>query len=317
MKNIIPIFLTIDNNYVPFASVAIKSIMVNASKKYEYEIIILHQGLSDENIKNLLCLKCDRFSIRFEYIRNGLETITDRTENRLRCDYFTLTIYFRLFIPEMFKEYNKGIYIDSDVVVIGDISELYNVNLESNVIGACNDNSVVNVPELARYMENAVGVNRYEYINSGVLLMNLEEMRKKHFCEKFLKLLNTYHFDCIAPDQDYLNAMCNGKITYLDETWNVMSQKGKKEIKKPKLIHYNLFKKPWYYDNISYERYFWKYAKQTNYYSKIAEIKKSYSNEQKQSDNECFNFLIMKSKKIPENEKTFKKVMNNGEKIRI
>lgn len=43
--------------------------------------------------------------------------ITDRIENRLRSDYFTMTIYFRIFIPDMYPEYDKAIYIDSDIVV--------------------------------------------------------------------------------------------------------------------------------------------------------------------------------------------------------
>lgn len=317
MKSKIPIFFTIDDNYVPFVSVAIKSIIENASKDYIYKIIILHQGLSEENINNILFLEEERFSIKFVYMKEDLEAITDRVENRLRCDYFTLTIYFRLFISDMFPEYDKCIYMDSDVVVPGDISELYNIDLRDNLIGACNDKSVIDVPELARYMEEAVGVNRYEYINSGVLLMNLKEMRKNNFCNKFLELLNKYHFDCIAPDQDYLNAMCNGRITYLDETWDVMPQEGKDEVKNPKLIHYNLFQKPWCYNNVQYEKYFWKYAKQTKYYDKIIELKNNYSNEQKQSDKECLEFLIYKGDTIPENKITFKKVMNSGEKIRL
>ena len=44
--------------------------------------------------------------------------ITDRIENRLRSDYFTMTIYFRIFIPDMYPEYDKAIYIDSDIVVM-------------------------------------------------------------------------------------------------------------------------------------------------------------------------------------------------------
>lgn len=250
-------------------------------------------------------------------MKDGLESITDRVENRLRCDYFTLTIYFRLFIQDMFPEYDKGIYIDSDVVVPGDISELYNVDLSDNLIGACSDKSVVDVPELARYMEEAVGVNKYKYINSGVLLMNLKEMREKEFSKKFLTLLNKYHFDCIAPDQDYLNAICNGKILYLDEFWDAMPTEGKKALENPKLIHYNLFQKPWCYDNIQYENYFWEYAKKTNFYDQIIDFKNNYSDAQKKSDKECLEVLVNKGGKMPDNDITFKKMMEKGEKIRI
>ena len=313
----IPIFFTIDDSYAPYVSVAIKSIIQNASKEYNYKFIILYQELNQENMDKISSLGEERFEIKFVYMKDGLETITDRVENRLRCDYFTLTIYFRLFIPDMFPEYDKGIYIDSDVVVPGDISELYNIELGDNLIGACNDKSVVDVPELAKYMEETVGVNRYEYINSGLLLMNLKEMREKKFSKKFLTLLNKYHFDCIAPDQDYLNAICNGKILYLDEKWDAMPTEGRKPISNPGIIHYNLFQKPWCYDNIQYEEYFWNYAKETSYYEQIVEFKNNYSDKQKQSDKECLGVLVHKGGQMSDNEITFKKVMERGEKIRI
>lgn len=317
MKKEIPIFFTIDNKYAPFVDVAIKSIIENASKEYKYKIIILHQELSKENIEKISSNAQDGFDIEFIYMKDGLETITDRAENKLRCDYFTLTIYFRLFIPEMFPEYDKGIYIDSDIVVPGDISKLYNIELENNIIGACNDKSVLDVPELVDYMENAVGVNRNEYINSGVLLMNLKAMREKQFSKRFLELLNTYHFDCIAPDQDYLNAMCNGKILYLNEEWDAMPNDAREPLESPMLIHYNLFQKPWCYDNIQYADYFWKYAKKSKYYNEIVEFKNNYSDEQKQSDKECLGVLVNKGGEMKNNEVTFKKVLENGEKIRI
>ena len=316
-KKEIPIFFSIDNNYAPYISVALQSIMENASKNYKYKIIILHQGLSNENMEKITSIANEEFEIEFIYMLEGLETITDRVENRLRCDYFTLTIYFRLFIPNMFPEYDKGIYIDSDIVVPGDISELYNIELGDKLIGACADKSVVDVPELAKYMEEAIGVDRHEYINSGVLLMNLKEMREKEFSKRFLDLLNKYHFDCIAPDQDYLNAMCNGRILYLDECWDAMPTEGKEPLSNPKLIHYNLFQKPWCYDNIQYEEYFWKYAKKTKYYEQIVEFKNNYSDVQKQSDRECLELLISKGGKMGESDITFKKVMQKGEKIRI
>ena len=316
-KKEIPIFFTIDNSYAPYISVAIKSIIENASKDYNYKLIVLHQELNQENMDKISSLEKEGFEIKFVYMKDGLETITDRVENRLRCDYFTLTIYFRLFIPDMFPEYDKGIYIDSDVVVPGDISKLYNHELGNNLIGACADKSVVDVPELAKYMEEAVGVSRYEYVNSGVLLMNLKEMRETEFTKKFLTLLNKYHFDCIAPDQDYLNAMCNRKILYIDESWDAMPTEGKEPLANPNLIHYNLFQKPWCYDNIQYEEYFWKYAKQTKYYEQIVEFKNNYSEEQKQSDRECLGVLVRKGGKMSDNEVTFKKVMERGEQIRI
>lgn len=317
-RNVIPIFFTIDNNYVPYNAVALKSIIENASKDYQYNVIILYQDLTEENRTSLQSLSNENFSIEFRYMKQSFETITDRIENRLRCDYFTLTIYFRLFIADMFPEYDKGIYIDSDIVVPGDISELYNVELGNNLIAASTDHSIQEIPELINYMENAVGVKKQEYINSGVLVMNLKMMREKEFSKHFLYLLNKYHFDSVAPDQDYLNAMCNGKIVYLDECWDAMPTQGKKPLKNPKLIHYNLFAKPWCYDNVAYEEYFWDYAQKTKFYKDIVEFKRNYSEDKKNSDTNCLNTLIKKAGSLPDKNKvTFKAIYETGEKIRL
>ena len=316
MKKQIPIFFTIDDGYAPSVACAITSIIQNSSREYDYKIYILHDGLNEENLAKLSKLRCEGFDIIFKEMKDGMELITDRVENRLRCDYFTLTIYFRLFIADLFPEYDKGVYIDSDVVVPGDISELYNYQLGDNFIGASTDNSIQGIPELTHYVEEAVGVKRLEYINSGVLVMNLKKMRETEFSKKFLTLLSTYHFDSVAPDQDYLNAMCNGKILYLNEEWDAMPAEGKEELKNPKLIHYNLFQKPWCYDNVQYEDVFWEYAKKTEYYEDILEFKKNYSDEKKKSDQECLGTLVGKGNIIPEEEVTFRKMFEQGKSIR-
>ena len=316
MKKQIPIFFTIDDGYAPYVACAITSIIQNSSREYDYKIYILHDGLNEENLTKLSKLRCEGFDIIFKEMKDGMELITDRVENRLRCDYFTLTIYFRLFIADLFPEYDKGVYIDSDVVVPGDISELYNHQLGDNFIGASTDNSIQGIPELTHYVEEAVGVKRLEYINSGVLVMNLKKMRETEFSKKFLTLLSTYHFDSVAPDQDYLNAMCNGKILYLNEEWDAMPAEGKEELKNPKLIHYNLFQQPWCYDNVQYEDVFWEYAKKTEYYEDILEFKKNYSDEKKKSDQECLGTLVGKGNIIPEEEVTFRKMFEQGKSIR-
>lgn len=313
----IPVFFSIDNSYAPFLAAALNSAVKNCSTERQYKAIILHQELSEENKEKLSELASENFTIEFVEMKEGLESITDRMSNRLRCDYFTLTIYFRLFIPTMFPQYDKGIYIDSDVIVLGDLAELFDTDIGDNYIGACADKSVVEVPELAMYMENAVGVDRYEYINSGVLLMNLKALREKDFDKHFLNLLNTYHFDCIAPDQDYINAICNGKIHYLDERWDAMPNDNTTPLKNAKLIHYNLFSKPWCYDGIQYGEYFWEYIKNTGYESDALNYKESYSDEQKKSDSECLELLVRRGAEICEAEVTFLKIKDSGVKIRL
>lgn len=319
-QNVIPIFFTADESYAPWLDCAIRSMEENASEAYKYQIIVLHQDLSEESQRRIASGVRVPFEIRFIPMERELAGITDRTENRLRCDYFTLTIYFRLFIADRFPEYDKGIYLDSDIVVPGDISELYRVELGDNMIGACADRSITPVPELVEYAENAVGVRIDQYINSGILLMSLKKMREAGFCDHFLHLLHTYHFDCLAPDQDYINAMCNGKIVYLDEAWDAMPPMGGKEVEvlqNPKLIHYNLFQKPWCYDDIPYEEYFWACAKHSPFYQDILRFKENYSEEQKKSDQTCLENMIAKGPMVCRQEVTFRRMCEKGERIRI
>ncbi|MBQ8868267.1 MAG: glycosyltransferase family 8 protein [Oscillospiraceae bacterium] len=316
-QNEIPVFFSIDNSYAPFLAAALYSAQKNCNKNRKYRAVVLYQDLSEENIKRLSALASENFSIDFVEMKSGLDSITDRMSNRLRCDYFTLTIYFRLFIPAMVPEYDKGIYIDSDVIVCGDLAELFDTDLKDNLMGACTDLSVADVPELVNYMENAVGVKKEEYINSGVLLMNLKKMREQNLESHFLNLLNTYHFDCIAPDQDYLNAICNGKILYLGQEWDTMPNQSAEPLKDPKLIHYNLFSKPWCYDGVQYSKEFWQYAQNCGYIDEIKAYKEAYSDEQKKKDSECLGLLVQRGNDMPKNEITFKKLFESGVKIRL
>ncbi|MCC8098642.1 MAG: glycosyltransferase family 8 protein [Clostridiales bacterium] len=316
----IPIFFTVDESYAPYLDCAIRSMMENASKSHTYEIIVLHEDLTEESQKKLSADVKPPFQIRFLPMKDKLAGITDRAENRLRCDYFTLTIYFRLFIADLFPEYDKGVYLDSDIVVPGDISQLYQTELGDNIIAACADRSIAPVPELVEYVEDAVGVPIDQYINSGILVMNLKKMREVGFSSHFLHLLQTYHFDCLAPDQDYFNAMCSGSIVYLDECWDAMPPEGGgtgATLEHPNLIHYNLFQKPWCYDDIPYEEYFWRYAKASPFYEDIVRHKETYSEEQKLSDHTCLGNMVRKGPEVCKQPITFRKMGEKGEKIRV
>lgn len=317
MKNTVPVFFSIDDNYAPYLAVALVSAIENCDKSKEYKAIILYKELSYTNKEKLSSLQTNFFHIEFFPIEAELNMIQDKMSNRLRCDYFTLTIYFRLFIPLMFPQYDKGIYVDSDVVIKGDLAKLFDIDIKDCYIGACRDLSVVDVPELAGYMENAVGVNRNRYINSGILLMNLKLLREKQLDKHFLTLLNTYSFDCIAPDQDYINAICADKIYYLPDSWDVMPNPSAPEMKEPDIVHYNLFSKPWCYDNIQYEELFWEYANKSGYLEIIKKHKESYSEEQKAADRKCLELLISRGEAIQHNDITFKKMYEKGVKIRL
>ncbi len=319
MKNskIIPVFFTIDDNFAPFLSVAVKSLLDNASHEYFYNIHIVNNGLSAENKEKILSLETDYSKIIFNNMDERLKAITDKKGTRLREDYFSLAIFFRIFIPDCFKEYDKALYIDSDTLVTDDISKLYNTDLEGNYIGGCVDTSCFPVKDITNYFTNGVGVDYREYINSGVILFDMKTLRDKKFAEKFLYLFNKYNFGNVDPDQSYINAILKGHIKYLDGRWDTMPVDGDKEIPNPGIVHFNLFKKPWHYDNVMYEKDFWKCAKKTPYYKEIKMIKDNYTDDDKKKDDECLEAMLKRCREIVNDEVTFKSVFDSGKEERL
>ncbi len=316
-KVTIPIFYAIDDSYAKFVAVSIKSLIMNANNNYNYDINVIYENLSEENAKKLKSLETDNVKIILTEMNQNLSMITDKLGNRLREYTFTLTIFFRLFIPVMFPNYDKCIYIDADTVIPGDISRLYNEDLGNNYLGCIVDKSTIDNEILASYFEEVVGIPRDKYINSGVLLMNSKKLRELKIDEKFLDLYTKYGFDVIAPDQDYINSMCYGHIKYLSDIYDAMPNPNNKEVENPVIIHYNLFLKPWQYDDVQYYDYFWKYAKFTPYYDEILEIKNSYTDEDRKKDSEWMDLMVSRAESLVGTQNTLKNVFESGKETRL
>lgn len=313
----IPIFYAIDDGYAKFVAVSIKSLIMNANNNYNYDINVIYENLSEENAQKLKSLETDNVKIILTEMNQNLSMITDKLGNRLREYTFTLTIFFRLFIPVMFPKYDKCIYIDADTVIPGDISSLYNEDLGNNYLGCIVDKSTIDNEILASYFEQVVGIPRDKYINSGVLLMNSKKLRELKIDEKFLDLYTKYGFDLIAPDQDYINSMCYGHIKYLSDIYDAMPNPNNKEVEKPVIIHYNLFLKPWQYDDVQYYDYFWKYAKYTPFYDEILEIKNSYRDEDRKKDSEWMDLMVSRAESLVGTQNTLKNVFESGKETRL
>ncbi|MDO5338608.1 MAG: glycosyltransferase [Eubacteriales bacterium] len=319
----VPVFFSINEQYAPYLAVSLKSLAEHVAKDERYRIIVMC-----DNVKNITMIQLrnvikyyENIDIEFVDIKKKMhefsesfgQTVTDRRENRLYSGEFTLTIYFRLFIAELFPELDKAIYIDSDTVVNEDIAKLYSVDMGEAMFGAVRDTFAGNNAILSRYIENAVGIGRSEYVNSGVLLMNLDKIRKMHLADRFLKLMAEYHFDSIAPDQDYINAMCAKDIYFLDKEWNVMPNKGGEYMARPKLIHYNLFDKPWHYSEIPYEEYFWQYAAESGFYPMLLKQREQYGEGERKADHENLEKLLLRAENIADGDGVkFSDVVGSG-----
>ena len=284
-RAIVPIFFACDEEFVKYMLVTIRSVMENASDGQDYRIYVLNTSISDARKKQVTdqVSEDSRFTVEFVNVTPYLDELKEKLPLR---DYYSLTTYYRLFIPNLYPEYNKVIYLDSDVVVKGDIYELYTTELEGFYVGAVSDQLVTQLDVFGRYVEQVLGVKRNEYFNAGVLLMNCQALRDTDFLERFIELVNTYTF-VVAQDQDYLNVICKKKVQWLPVRWNTEASS---EIEIPEeeicLIHYNMTAKPWKYDDCVLGKYFWKYAEKTKVLEEILRVKESISKEDIELDEE-------------------------------
>ena len=295
MNKEIPVFFAVDNGYIPFLSVALRSLIDNTSKENIYAIKILYTNVTEENKIKIKKYETENISIEFVDLNKQLEEIKEKLYTR---NYFSNTTYYRLFIPELYPEYDKAVYIDSDTVCLSDIAELYNTDMGDNLIAGIPDGVIQAIDIFKDYVERVVGVADYNnYFNAGVIVMNLKELRDYKFEEKFIYMLKI-KFE-VAQDQDYLNRLCKGRVKILDYSWNRMPVMGKTE-GKINLIHYNLGAKPWYFDNVVYQEYFWEYAKKTEFYNEIKELGTKYTDEDKERDDSNSLKLMELAKKETE-----------------
>lgn len=282
------------------------------SKNFDYDIKVLCSCFSPEGEDRLKRMECEGLTVSAVSVEGKTKDVRDRLKIRLR-DYYSEAIFYRLFIPSLFPELDKAIYIDCDTVLNTDIAKLYLTDLGDSIIGAVSDESIPGVPEFCEYVENYLGVKVCDYINSGVLVMNLSAFRKERIEERFLEILTAKNPDTVAPDQDYLNVLCNGKIHYLSPYWNKQPKpENYVAAEEINLIHYNMFNKPWHYNGVPYEKEFWNYAKTSEYFGELIRGLADYSAEQRGGDLRGALKLIEHAKALAKEEQTFFKIINDG-----
>ena len=310
-KRTVTIFLAADNRYLPYLGVTVKSIADHTSPEFHYDIKILSTAIPKERLEMLYSMPLPNVTVSTVDLDRPIGGIREALKRRLR-DYYSESIYYRLFIPTMFPELDRAVYIDCDIVLCSDISRLYFTDIGDCLVGAVADESIPDVPAFCDYVDRWVGVPKEKYFNSGVLLMNLRAMREDRLEEKFLYLLGEYNFDTVAPDQDYLNRLCFGRVHYLDAGWNKQPKGGGEPLSEQFLIHYNMFNKPWHYRGVEYEEEFWRVAKTTPFYSEIYSELVRYSEELKRIDCECAVRLIQSAARLAEEKGGFREVISES-----
>lgn len=298
---VVPVFLTINNDYAPYAAAAIHSLTQKCDKNRYYRVIILHDGLTLVSRIRLRSLVTKNVALQFKKITNSIylrAVIKYCAREKGAGDFFSSAVYYyRFFIPRLFPMYEKAVYIDSDTILRGDIGELFDLELdEDEVIAAMPDPKVVVIPEFRDYVDNAVGVPHDEYVNDGVMLMDLKKMRKMHYLSTMVELIEKYNADLVAPDQDYANVILKGKIRHLGPEWNAEPREDLPM--NTMLVHFNLFNKPWHYTDVPCEKMFWNAAKGTGFYGDLKRQQEAFDEKKQKADHEKVAALIKKAEKL-------------------
>lgn len=279
-----------DEAYVLHLRVALYSLLCNRDTSRRYDILILHQNLSEERKESLLHLADGQAGVSIRLIDMASYGSSFPKE---ASAYYSAAINYRLFLfDEMFANYSRMLYLDSDMIVLGDVSELFDTPLaEAEAAGVCaEDFRLLSKTKRAVYLDDMpYNVDNYrkdglgmkvpeDYFNSGVLLLDLEKARRRISMTEVYRRLKQHAYT--FSDQDVLNILFDGKVKMLDCRWNYQTcieenlQSGNPhnealyaDLKRenPAVIHYIGHTKPWNAEKILGKHY-WHYRNQLEGY---------------------------------------------------
>lgn len=215
MKNILNIVIAADENYLPYATICIKSLFVNNHEFEHIKIHLLGNNLTTKSIQ--------KFTTIFKYPNYNfcLYSISD-IEARLQISVpktIAITSYARLFIASMLpNNIDRILYVDCDVIFNGSIFQFYNTNLGNNLVGGILDTFMnTKAKDLIEIPSNE------PYINAGVLLIPLKKWREENLEAKFLNFLLKHEGNVYHHDQGIINAVCMGRKMIFPPIYNASS----------------------------------------------------------------------------------------------
>ena len=213
--SMIPVIFGLDQSYLFQAFVVMHSVLKNSRKKYHF--FLLTKDDIDESAKKLeneLKKRYSNFSLSIRKIERYMFT-----KAKIFNPHLAQAAYYRLLIPELIREYDKCIYLDCDVIVNGDLGELFDIDITDFYLAGVRDCHLISVETVPTTHQKRLGIPSVkDYINSGVLLMNLLKLRKENLVVAFLKQSEKEN---LYEDQDVLNYCCYGAIKILPLKYNL------------------------------------------------------------------------------------------------
>ena len=275
----IKIFLPSDNNYAPFVATTIAGICVNTSSDVDF--YVLDGGITEENKEKIKELNAQFKNFSVEFLRVDV----DKYFKDFVCPaQFTKSTYNRFLLPRLKPEIGKILYLDSDIVVNGDIKELFDIDLGRYLMAAVPENCSADPVILECY--NRLGLSKgHKYFNAGVMLLDNKKWIENGIDKKLFETELQYRDRILWADQDVLNVVFDNNYKPLDEKYNWMTHKNSSN---PDALirHYNTYIKPWNLNPelktsiISNIEDFWFYLKYTPFYETVLDKVKDI-NEQK------------------------------------
>ena len=267
-KNLtIPIVLSSDDKNSPYMYTTMLSVLENINKTSFCAFYLLIPSNFSIQYQNLIIKLKDYYncSIHFIFMKNIFKDNFQK---------FSYTYFFLLIGDLLPKEFDKCIYLNLDVCVCKDLSELFTINLGDNYIAGVID---IGVNFLGKKNRKKLKLRSMKHnVNIGMILMNLKQIRKDKVTQKLLQLTKKNFF---GNEQDILNAECYDKILILPPKYNaimfrlkinnpllkcIYNEKDISEaIKSPHIINYADIRKPWNSIGVYKEKYWWNIAKKT------------------------------------------------------
>ena len=267
MKNPINICLSFDEKYAQHAAVTMVSLMKNCSRNIHFHIIDSEpSGITESRSKIVKLVEMYGAKISFRTIDLSVfkgfpiwKPMQDSPNKYVP--------YYRLCLADLLPEIERIIYLDTDIVVQGDIAKLYDLEFaKDQFIAGVND---MDSEELKEKISTSA------YINSGVILFDLATIRriKLNVVEESIKILQNFRERIsLNIDQDLINIIFNDHIRLLDISWNAQSVGTPRGFKlgyddksiEKNIIHFIASHKPWMFNCKSgYQHLYFRYLSYT------------------------------------------------------
>lgn len=216
-----------DDNYAMHLGICMVSILENNSDNF-INMHILNNDISEINLNSLKSLegKYSNLKLNFYDINNYFKKndINDLIRNELENnDFYNLlgiSAFSRLFLEDILPlDIHKVLYLDADTLVLNNLAELFETDLEDNYIAG-----VVDVmANITKYFYKK-DKKSTPFVNSGVLMINLDKWREIRFADLSIDLIKQYPDKNFLHDQNIINIICQGHVKLLNPKFNVMSE---------------------------------------------------------------------------------------------